>query len=282
MAYQARQRDPLFDDTTQAMIERRGTELLGIALMGAALALALMLGSYVPEDPSWLSATDAPAENMLGRFGASIAGPLFLIVGWAAWAIVLCLAGWGLRMVLHVGSERVWSRAIFAPLAVALVSIYASTHVPAGDWTHSFGLGGLFGDTVLGAILSFLPASPALGLKLIAVASAVAALVMMLYILAFSMIEMRLTLAFLAGGVVMLYAGLATGLAKGTATGLSLLGQAGAGLGGAAAVRSAARLNAAGHAPPPGPSTRPSWRSSTRPRCASLPKRPSAPATVCR
>ena len=45
MAYQARHRDPLFDSDTQAIIERRGKELLGIVLLGLAVLMALMLGS---------------------------------------------------------------------------------------------------------------------------------------------------------------------------------------------------------------------------------------------
>ncbi|MBT8418072.1 MAG: DNA translocase FtsK 4TM domain-containing protein [Silicimonas sp.] len=67
MAYQARHRDPLFDSDTQAIIERRGKELLGMVLLGVAILMALMLGSYSPDDPNWLSATDSPARNLLGR-----------------------------------------------------------------------------------------------------------------------------------------------------------------------------------------------------------------------
>ncbi|RVV96680.1 hypothetical protein EKE94_17530 [Mesobaculum littorinae] len=227
MAYQARHRDPLFDRETQAVIERRGKEMLGIGLIVAALAVALMLGSYVPEDPSWLSATDDPARNLLGRFGASIASPLFVIVGWGAWSLVAILAAWGLRFVLHVGEDRAIGRVIFAPLAVALVAVYASTHVPGSEWTHSFGLGGLFGDTVLGAFLGFLPVNAAFGLKLLAVLSALGTLALGLFVMGCDMREVRLGLAFLVGSVVMSYATLvsafgrgASGMARGGAAGL--------------------------------------------------------------
>ena len=40
-SYQARQRDPLLHQSTQAMLERRGRELLGLALVLAALVFAL-------------------------------------------------------------------------------------------------------------------------------------------------------------------------------------------------------------------------------------------------
>ncbi|MFZ1728429.1 MAG: DNA translocase FtsK 4TM domain-containing protein, partial [Albidovulum sp.] len=57
-SYQARQRDPLLDQNTQAVIERRGKELLGAVLLMLAALTALMLASYSPDDPSWLASTD--------------------------------------------------------------------------------------------------------------------------------------------------------------------------------------------------------------------------------
>ena len=147
-SYQARSRGRLLDSNTQAVLERRTKELLGIALLVGGVIAAMILGSYVPDDPSWLSVTDEPARNLLGRFGASIASPLFIIVGWGAWGFAAVMLAWGVRFIFHFGEERAIARIIFAPIAIALVSVYASTHVPSSVWTHSFGLGGLFGDTV--------------------------------------------------------------------------------------------------------------------------------------
>ena len=75
---------------------------------------------------------------------------------------------WGLRFVFHQGEDRAFGRLLFAPLAVALASVYASTHVPVTEWTHSFGLGGLFGDTVRGALLGVAPINAIFGLKVLA------------------------------------------------------------------------------------------------------------------
>ena len=55
-SYQARQRDPLLDQDTQAVLERRGKELLGTGFVVAGLMAALMLMSYSAEDPSWMAA----------------------------------------------------------------------------------------------------------------------------------------------------------------------------------------------------------------------------------
>ncbi len=177
----------------------------------------MILGSYVPEDPSWLSATDEPARNLLGRFGASIASPLFIIVGWGAWGLVLVFLVWGVRLVGHIGSDRALTRVIFAPIAIALASVYASTHVPTSEWTHSFGLGGLFGDTVLGAILGVVPVSAVFGIKVMALIVAFGAIGMALFVLGFTVQEIRKFARFMGVGFILAYANLMQLLGRGAA-----------------------------------------------------------------
>ena len=169
MAYQTRGRDPLLDSTMAEAIEKRGKELLGLALLVLGAMAAAMIVSYHPDDPSWMSATDAPVQNWMGRMGASIAAPLFMIVGWGAWGMAIVLGAWGLRFMLHRGQERAVGRLIFAPIWIALLSLHAASLAPGDAWasTHSFGLGGLFGDTILGAMLGILPFAVSLGLKLL-------------------------------------------------------------------------------------------------------------------
>ena len=114
MAYQVRHRDPIFDASTQALIEQRGRELLGLLLMIAGVALCLMLGSYTQDDPSWLSVTEEPAQNLLGRFGAALASPLYIIIGWGSWVVAAFSLTWGWRFLRHLGTDRAASRTIFA------------------------------------------------------------------------------------------------------------------------------------------------------------------------
>ncbi|SHI42758.1 DNA translocase FtsK [Shimia gijangensis] len=215
MAYQARGRDPLLDSTTQAAIEKRGKELIGIALIVLGCMAALMIVSYNPSDPSWISATDAPVQNLMGRIGASIAAPLFMIVGWGSWALPLILITWGVRFVLHVGEERGLSRVIFAPIMVALASIYASTLLPGGSWTNSFGLGGLFGDTILGAVLTILPIGAATGLKIISFLVGLVFVGLSLFVLGCTRPELKKVFRFLVVGVILTYAGIMNVLGKG-------------------------------------------------------------------
>ncbi|WP_172961066.1 DNA translocase FtsK 4TM domain-containing protein, partial [Oceaniglobus roseus] len=234
MAYQTRHRDPLFDSDTQAALERRGKELLGMTLIGAGLVVALMLGSYVPDDPSWFVVTDQPAQNLLGRFGASVASPLYNIVGWAAWGFAVVFLAWGLRFLLHIGEERASARLIFAPLAIALGAVYISTHQPPVGWAHYFGLGGLFGDTILGAVLGVVPVQATFGLKIMAFFMAIGTVAMGLFVLGFTMPEVRAMVLFGLRSVVRCYdmtmSALgygAAGLGRGAAAGLRAAQDAG-------------------------------------------------------
>ena len=168
MAFQTRGGDPLFDSDMQASIERRGKELAGLLLILAGVLMVMLTASYTPDDPSWLSAHDAPAKNWLGRYGAAIAAPMYMVIGGGSWGVAIVILAWGLRLALHQGADRAVGRLIFAPIWIALLAIYASTMVPDQDWSHRFGMGGLFGDTVLGTVLGIAPVGPSFALKLVA------------------------------------------------------------------------------------------------------------------
>ncbi|WP_372839562.1 DNA translocase FtsK [Phaeovulum sp.] len=221
-SYQARRRDPLLDEGTQAMIERRGKELLGTLLVGLGILVALMLGSYSPSDPSWMAATEEPVQNLLGRVGAGMASSLMVIVGKGAWAIAIALIVWGLRLAAHFGEDRLLSRAPLTPIWVALAAVYAATLVPGADWVHAFGLGGLFGDTVVGALLNLSPVESALGLKLVTLFVALVAAAAGLIVLGVDTAEARVFARFLLVGMVLLYAGLMSLLGRGASASLRL------------------------------------------------------------
>ncbi|WP_170420027.1 DNA translocase FtsK [Ruegeria arenilitoris] len=216
-SYNARNRDPLLDSTTQAAIERRSKELIGIALILAGLAAAAMIWSYTPDDPNWMVSTDAPVQNWLGRFGASIAAPLFMIVGWGSLGIALVLVGWGVRFAGHFGEDRAVARLIFAPIWIAVLSVYAATLVPGAEWraTHSFGLGGLFGDTVMGALLTLLPISSHFMVKLMSLAMAAGMLALGVFVLGFTKSDVRRGFRAFLLGLVMAYDMLMTALGQG-------------------------------------------------------------------
>ncbi len=246
MAYQARGRDPIFAADTQVMIERRGREMIGLVLLALGVLAAMLVGSYSPEDPGWLAATDSEVQNLLGRIGAAIASPLMVIVGLASWGFAIAFLGWGVRFVRHKGAERILSRIVFVPISIAIAAIYASTLVPVASWTHSFGMGGLFGDTVSGAVLGLSPLATAISLKILSLVAGLATLSLGLFALGFTMAELKRLGRFLLVGVVMAYALLASLTGRGARKAALGAAQAarGAAVGAAQAARGARGLQA--------------------------------------
>ncbi|MBC6437411.1 MAG: DNA translocase FtsK 4TM domain-containing protein [Rhodobacteraceae bacterium] len=201
MAYQTRQRDPLLDSRIQAALERRGKELLGLMLCALGVALGLMLVAYTPGESNWVVATDAAPRNYPDQIGAVVAAILMWIIGYGSHVLAAGAVIWGLRFLFHRGSERALWRVMFLPVVIAIAAVYAASHPPGATWTHSFGLGGHFGDTVLGALLHILPLDYAFGLKLLAAISFATAVTLGLFVFGVSMAELRGSLRFMAVGL---------------------------------------------------------------------------------
>jgi len=198
MAYNSvRERDPLIDKETQRALERRLTEFLGIILITCALLFSLLILTYSPTDPGPLSASDSHIQNMLGKPGAAIASPLILIIGWGSWSLAPILLIWGVRFLLHIGSERAVGRLMFVPIAIALSSVYAASIVPIDKWIHSFGMGGLFGDTIVGSLLAFFPLSPSNGILTITLTSLLLTSVLNIFCAGFTGSEIKKIIGFL-------------------------------------------------------------------------------------
>ena len=212
MAYQTRQRDPLLDDQTHEMLMRFGQQALGFALLGLGAALAAMLWSYAPDDPHFMAATDAVPQNLLGHVGASVAAILIMIMGYGAVVLPIASGVWGMRFLRSNRHDRVLGRIAFLPIAVALAAIYAASLTPSQAWVHSFGLGGLFGDTVVGALLNALPMAPQLGLKLVAALAFVLCMLMAGFVMGVDRAELRLGLRYFLLGLVALGAVVSGGL----------------------------------------------------------------------
>ena len=207
-SYQARQREPLLDQGTQAMLERRGRELLGVLLGIAALCLALILYTYSPEDPGWMVASDEPARNAFGRFGAAVASTLMILIGLGAWSIPLIFTAWALRFLFHIGGERALGRVVFGVIAVAFAAVHCATLVPGESWSHTFGLGGLFGDTVLGSLIGVMPGSAGFGLKILSLLTLGGLIAFLLFVTGFTAPELAATRRFLILGAILCYGSL--------------------------------------------------------------------------
>jgi S-DNA-T family DNA segregation ATPase FtsK/SpoIIIE len=206
--YNSHHRDPLLDAELQRALSQRGRELIGLVLVGLGLVVALVLATYSPEDPSWMAAADGPMRNALGRPGAALAAPMMIIIGKASWGVALALAAWGLRMMAHRGEHAIIARVIFVPIAIAFAAVWLATLVPGAGWTHDFGLGGLFGDTVTGALLTALPLSSTASLNVLTLVLFFATVAIWVYVTGASLTEVVEVLRFLTIGLVMGYAGL--------------------------------------------------------------------------
>ena len=130
-----RRRAPLMESGTEAALRRRGTELVGLVLLGLAALAATMILTYSPDDPSLFSATDEAPRNALGLVGASLADPLHRALGWAAYGISAVLGGLGPALPRSTpATSRAVRRAIVAPVALLVAASFAATHVPPAGW----------------------------------------------------------------------------------------------------------------------------------------------------
>ena len=208
MAYQTRGRDPLFDSTMAEAIFRRVAELLGLALLVGGAAATLALATYHPDDPSWLSASGGEVHNLLGEAGALGAALALMIIGWASLGAGAAACVWGGRFILHQGEDRAAGRVIFLPIWLAALSIWASSLPARGEWAaaHGFGMGGMFGDMVNGAVLSVLPHSAAAAADFLPLGFGVAAAVLGAYVLGFSRSEGMRLLRLALMALVLVYA----------------------------------------------------------------------------
>ncbi|MFG6079860.1 DNA translocase FtsK [Paracoccus litorisediminis] len=200
-SWQAKHRDPLFDQSTQAALKRRGNELMGALLVVLGVVIVMMFASYSPDDPSYLSATDEPAQNLLGRPGATLSSALITLLGWTWILPAIGVMGWGLRMMLHRGAERCL-RAIYLAPALLLTCSYAATLTPPDTWPHAFGLGGNAGDAVMGGLLSMMPLKASISIRILALLTAGGMIALTVYGLGFNRAELSVTTRFLRDGLV--------------------------------------------------------------------------------
>jgi len=224
--YRSPQREPLLDSQLQAVLNQRGKELLGLLLLAVSFALALTLGSYSDQDPSWMTSSDGPVNNALGHLGAAIAAPVTIIAGRAGWGLVLALAVWGLRLMLHKGEETILARMVFLPIAVAISAVWLAALVPGAGWNADFGLGGMFGDTILGALLTALPVSTSVGFNVLTLCLFGATLLIAAYVLGVTAKEGAAIGRLLLSGVVLSYAGFLALMGRGLSGALGMAASA--------------------------------------------------------
>ena len=145
-------------------LRRRLMELIGLGLLGLAVAQTLVLTSYSPADPTFNRAADGPVFNLLGPFGAFLADLELQSIGVAAVILPAVFLAWAWRVLSSRTWPRWWLRVMLLPL-VLLCAAAAVTVLPRGaiwplDWPLESGLGGNLGTMLLGKLSGFPSVEP--------------------------------------------------------------------------------------------------------------------------
>jgi len=119
----------------------------------AALVL-VALGSWNPADPSWNTASTQAVKNWMGGGGAVLSDLLMQSLGLGAWLAVLLVGAFGVGVALgdsvphrlHPTRLKIFAAIIGVLLASAAFSALAQ---PA-HWPLAAGLGGIWGDGIIG------------------------------------------------------------------------------------------------------------------------------------
>jgi S-DNA-T family DNA segregation ATPase FtsK/SpoIIIE len=134
---------------------------ISVKLRGAlqavlALALLAALISWNPADPSLNVASGEAATNWLGGNGAVFADLFMQSLGLAAWPAALLLIAFGLSTAIGDAlQQRLKStpwKALSATLGVLCLSAALSTPPAPAVWPLASGLGGLWGDGMVGLV----------------------------------------------------------------------------------------------------------------------------------
>jgi S-DNA-T family DNA segregation ATPase FtsK/SpoIIIE len=175
----------LFPDGMAAFARQRLIEGAGLGLMLLGLALAAVLLSYTPSDPSLSHATNAPVHNLLAYPGAVIADLLLQTVGLGGGFIALLLAGWGWRLVREGHLPLWWIRIALMPVMVLLAAMAVSVLPPPAAWPRPLdaSLGGVVGQLFLGGMVR-LAGNYGLGAHVVAAAAATIAAALLIFVIA--------------------------------------------------------------------------------------------------
>ena len=127
-----------------------------VAACGAALIAAF--ASWNSADPSLNVASGLAATNVLGGAGALLADIFLQSLGLAAWGLALLMIVFGLTRVIEPdpdaarGAMRL--RALFGVIALFALAGALSGPTPPKSWALASGLGGFWGDALLGLFAS--------------------------------------------------------------------------------------------------------------------------------
>lgn len=124
------------------------------ALLAALLVVALL--SWNPADPSLNASSSAAPTNWLGANGALFADLFMQSLGLAAWPAALLLIAFGLAGAIGDAIQQRLKptplKALSATAGVLALSAALSAPTQPATWPLASGLGGLWGDAIVGLV----------------------------------------------------------------------------------------------------------------------------------
>ncbi|MCJ2011403.1 DNA translocase FtsK, partial [Methylobacterium sp. J-076] len=147
-----------FVDGVRPFLGKRLTELGGLVLFTAAVAMTVALATWSIDDPSLNHATEQAAHNVLGQPGAVISDLAMQLLGLGSLAFVLPPALWGVRLMRERDLPGGGARIVLWIVGFCAASAVASALPPTARWPLPTGLGGVAGDGLLSLIRRLLGA----------------------------------------------------------------------------------------------------------------------------
>jgi DNA segregation ATPase FtsK/SpoIIIE, S-DNA-T family len=132
-------------------LARRLRELAGLGLIALSGVVAAALMTWSVQDPSLSHATSRAIRNIVGYPGAIGADLLMQILGFGAIMLILPVAVWGWRMLIHRTFDREALRLGCWILCTVISAGFASCWPHGGAWPLPTGLGGVVGDALVRA-----------------------------------------------------------------------------------------------------------------------------------
>ena len=142
-------RHTLFPSSIVTFFKRRLGQLTGFFMVCLGAALAAVLITYHPSDPSWNLAIDGPAKNIFAFPGAVLADVMLQTFGVVAVFWVVALMGWGIRSIVAIPLHWVFFRVLAFICSVLLATAVAAQWSVPKAWRLPNSLGGVFGDILI-------------------------------------------------------------------------------------------------------------------------------------
>ena len=133
----------------------KGNELLGLALLGAALLLAFSFATYHPGDPSLFHELPraGSSRNWIGPAGAEAAAVAFGFFGFSCFLLPLFLLVAGWRRLRRRGAARVVGRGFGSLLLLAALPGLCQLAAGGIAWRgETLAAGGAFGSVLVGLL----------------------------------------------------------------------------------------------------------------------------------